>query len=73
MQLHDHYAKSDVTYEVLDVLEFTSQRRRMSVVVRDKASGAVRLPCKGKCRGDIGEIWGRSGGDVGLGAPAVQG
>ena len=56
MQLHDHYAKSDVTYEVLDVLEFTSQRRRMSVVVRDKASGAVRLPCKGRCRGDLGEI-----------------
>ena len=46
MQLHDHYAKSDVTYEVLDVLEFTSQRRRMSVVVRDKASGSVRLLSK---------------------------
>ena len=47
VQLHDHYAKADVMYEVLDVLEFTSQRRRMSVVVRDTATGAVRLLCKG--------------------------
>ncbi len=47
VQLHDHYAGQDVRYEVLDVLEFTSARRRMSVVVRDTASGEVRLLCKG--------------------------
>eukprot|EP00897_Mesotaenium_endlicherianum_P004761 jgi/Mesen1/4312/ME000022S03601 len=36
-----------VQYEVLDVLEFTSDRKRMSVVVRDLASGRLQLLTKG--------------------------
>lgn len=33
-------------YEVLNVLEFTSTRKRMSVIVRCP-DGAIRLLCKG--------------------------
>ena len=33
--------------QVLDVLEFSSARRRMSVVVRDNTSGGLRLLTKG--------------------------
>lgn len=34
------------TYEILNVLEFTSARKRMSVIVRDPA-GKIKLMCKG--------------------------
>lgn len=34
------------TYEILNVLEFTSARKRMSVIVRDPA-GKIKLLCKG--------------------------
>jgi phospholipid-translocating ATPase len=34
-------------YELLNVLEFSSDRKRMSVVVRESASGRLRLFCKG--------------------------
>ena len=36
----------DVIYEILNVLEFTSARRRMSVVVRDP-EGRIKLFVKG--------------------------
>ena len=38
---------SELKYEVLDVLEFSSARRRMSVVVRDGDGGKLRLLTKG--------------------------
>lgn len=34
-------------FEVLDILEFTSDRKRMSVVVRDHETGALHLLTKG--------------------------
>lgn len=36
-----------VQYEVLDTLEFTSERKRMSVVVRDRQNGNIILLSKG--------------------------
>ncbi|PRP74084.1 phospholipid-transporting ATPase 2-like isoform 1 [Planoprotostelium fungivorum] len=35
------------TYERLYVLEFTSERKRMSVILRDRSNGRIRLLCKG--------------------------
>ena len=35
------------SYEVLEVLEFTSARKRMSVVVKDPATGVIKLLSKG--------------------------
>jgi phospholipid-translocating ATPase len=37
----------DLTYELLDVLEFDSNRRRMSVTIRDLQDGRIMLLCKG--------------------------
>lgn len=37
----------EVEYELLNVLEFTSARKRMSVVVRDPRTGEILLLCKG--------------------------
>lgn len=34
-------------YEILDILEFTSDRKRMSIVVKDCQNGKVDLLCKG--------------------------
>ena len=34
-------------YRILDVLEFTSQRKRMSVIVKDGATGKIRVITKG--------------------------
>jgi len=36
-----------VTYELLETLEFTSTRKRASVIVRDRRNGEIRLFCKG--------------------------
>lgn len=37
----------EVEYELLNVLEFTSARKRMSVIVRDPVTGDILLLCKG--------------------------
>ncbi|KAL3655625.1 Alanine aminotransferase 2 [Castilleja foliolosa] len=42
-----HFNASLIRYEVLDVLEFTSDRKRMSVVVKDCQSGKIVLLSKG--------------------------
>lgn len=42
-----NFNASPIRYEVLDVLEFTSDRKRMSVVVRDCQSGEIFLLSKG--------------------------
>lgn len=42
-----NYNASPIRYEVLDTLEFTSDRKRMSVVVRDCQSGEISLLSKG--------------------------
>lgn len=36
----------DETMEVLDVIDFTSDRKRMSVIVKNH-SGVIKLYCKG--------------------------
>lgn len=36
-----------IHYEILDTLEFTSDRKRMSVVVKDSADGKILLLSKG--------------------------
>ena len=52
---------ADVEYEVLNVLEFTSTRKRMSVIVRDSA-GRLIIFCK------VGEPrWGGREGMGGMG------
>lgn len=38
---------STIQYEVLETLEFTSDRKRMSVVVKDCQSGKILLLTKG--------------------------
>ncbi|KAL3818984.1 hypothetical protein ACJIZ3_004889 [Penstemon smallii] len=38
---------STIQYEVLDILEFTSDRKRMSIVVKDSQSGKIILLSKG--------------------------
>lgn len=45
--IYDKKMKQQLNFEVLDVLEFTSARRRMSVVIRDTRTGAVTLLTKG--------------------------
>jgi len=47
MQIWDKRRGCELKYEVLDVLEFTSARRRMSVVVREVESGKYTLITKG--------------------------
>ncbi|GFP82872.1 phospholipid-transporting ATPase 2 [Phtheirospermum japonicum] len=42
-----HFNASRIRYEVLDILEFTSDRKRMSVVVKDCQSGKIVLLSKG--------------------------
>lgn len=42
-----NYNGAMVQYEVLDTLEFTSDRKRMSVVVKDCKSGKIMLLSKG--------------------------
>ena len=34
-------------WELLNILEFNSDRKRMSVILRDPTTGVVRLFCKG--------------------------
>lgn len=36
-----------IQYEILDILEFTSDRKRMSVVISDSQSGKIFLLSKG--------------------------
>jgi magnesium-transporting ATPase (P-type) len=36
-----------VEYEVIKRMEFTSDRKRMSVLVRDLSNGSIKLFCKG--------------------------
>jgi phospholipid-transporting ATPase len=36
-----------IAFEMLETLEFTSTRKRMSVIVRDPRTGVVKLMCKG--------------------------
>lgn len=45
--LEVHFEGSTLQYEVLDTLEFTSDRKRMSVVVRDCQNGKIILMSKG--------------------------
>ncbi|KAM7493378.1 hypothetical protein LguiB_027987 [Lonicera macranthoides] len=45
--LEINFNSSVIQYEVLDILEFTSDRKRMSVVVRDCQSGKIILLSKG--------------------------
>jgi len=45
--LNDKFTGKSPEFEVLDVLEFTSARKRMSVVVREPKSGRIRLLSKG--------------------------
>lgn len=42
-----NFNASLIRYEVLDILEFTSDRKRMSVVVKDCQSGKIYLLSKG--------------------------
>ncbi|GJM93653.1 hypothetical protein PR202_ga10231 [Eleusine coracana subsp. coracana] len=42
-----HFNRQVLQYEILDVLEFTSDRKRMSVVVLDCQSGKILLLSKG--------------------------
>jgi phospholipid-translocating ATPase len=42
-----HFNRRVVQYEILDILEFTSDRKRMSVVVLDCESGKIFLLSKG--------------------------
>jgi phospholipid-translocating ATPase len=42
-----HFNRKVIQYEILDVLEFTSDRKRMSVVVLDCQSGKILLLSKG--------------------------
>ncbi|KAK6140891.1 hypothetical protein DH2020_025353 [Rehmannia glutinosa] len=44
---HINFNASLIQYEVLDILEFTSDRKRMSVVVKDCQSGKIFLLAKG--------------------------
>ena len=43
--LTDSFTGQSPTFEVLDVLEFTSARKRMSVVVREPKSGVIATDC----------------------------
>ncbi|XP_050206002.1 phospholipid-transporting ATPase 2 [Mercurialis annua] len=45
--LEMRYSSSVLNYEVLDILEFTSDRKRMSIVVRDCQNGKILLLSKG--------------------------
>jgi len=45
--LRDSFESSQPKYEVLEVLEFSSARKRMSVVVQDVKTGRIRLLSKG--------------------------
>jgi phospholipid-translocating ATPase len=38
------------TYKLLNVLEFSSARKRMSVIVKDETDGQIILLCKGADR-----------------------
>lgn len=37
----------EMTYERLNVLEFSSDRKRMSVILRDRETGQIKLYIKG--------------------------
>lgn len=47
MVLIDHRQKKEYSYKLLDVLEFTSARKRMSVIIRNNETGGLELYCKG--------------------------
>uniref|UniRef100_A0A1X7U3D1 Phospholipid-transporting ATPase n=1 Tax=Amphimedon queenslandica TaxID=400682 RepID=A0A1X7U3D1_AMPQE len=42
-----HGLPSSVNYEVLNILDFNNERKRMSVIVRDPETGKLTLYCKG--------------------------
>ncbi|VAH28962.1 unnamed protein product [Triticum turgidum subsp. durum] len=42
-----HFNRRVIQYEILDILEFTSDRKRMSVVISDSQSGKIFLLSKG--------------------------
>jgi len=46
MIIHNRVDRETIRFELLNVCEFTSTRKRMSVIVKDK-SGKIRLMCKG--------------------------
>lgn len=37
----------DIQFIILNVLEFNSTRKRMSVITKDRTTGKIRLYCKG--------------------------
>ena len=41
------YVHVQVNYEVLNILDFNNERKRMSVIVRDPETGKLTLYCKG--------------------------
>lgn len=43
---HAHLQRQDEKYKILNVLEFNSTRKRMSVIVQDER-GNIKLYCKG--------------------------
>jgi len=45
--LKDSFTGASPSFEVLDVLDFTSARKRMSIVVKEPKSGRIRLLSKG--------------------------
>ena len=47
MLLLDQRKNKVFSYKLLDVLEFNSTRKRMSVILRDNQTGQIRLYCKG--------------------------
>lgn len=36
-----------MSYELLNILDFNNERKRMSVIVRDPSTGKITLYCKG--------------------------
>ena len=47
MTIHERNTGKDLKYELLNICEFTSTRKRMSVIVRDLSNDEIRLFCKG--------------------------
>lgn len=41
------FIEQNYSYQVLNTLEFNSNRKRMSVIVRDKITNEIQLFCKG--------------------------
>ena len=45
--LHVQYKDKIFKYKLLEELEFTSLRKRMSIIVEDLQTGEIKLICKG--------------------------